>query len=86
MSNILSLDIQAPMKGFKQIPGPRSFPVIGNVLGYQAPEVGRNPLQSLKIWKHLNETYGPLVRLEVEPRSADRDSRAFSYPRFIRLS
>ena len=28
--------------GYKDIPGPRSFPLIGNILGYRAPDVGRS--------------------------------------------
>lgn len=57
------------MRGFSQIPGPKSYPLIGNGLGYSAPGVGRDTSQSPRIWKHLNETYGPLVRLQL-PRWA----------------
>ena len=57
------------MRGFSQLPGPKSYPFIGNALGYSAPGVGRDASQSPRIWKHLNETYGPLVRLQF-PRMA----------------
>ena len=57
------------MRGFRDMPGPKCYPLIGNVLGYTAPGVGRDSSQSPKIWKHLNETYGPLVRLQF-PRMA----------------
>merc|ERR1719500_507985 len=53
---------------FSDVPGPRSFPIIGNALGYQAPGVGRDPSQSPKIWDHLQATYGDLVRLDL-PRT-----------------
>ena len=54
--------------GYEDIPGPRTFPLIGNVLGYKAPEVGRTPSQSLRIWSHLNKCHGPLVRLDIPGR------------------
>ena len=28
----------------------------------------RNPCESLKIWRHLNREYGPLVRLDIPGR------------------
>ena len=34
----------------------------GNLLGYKAPGVGRDPKKSPQIWQYFNKTYGPLVR------------------------
>ena len=48
-----------------QVPGPPRYPLLGNVLGYTAPGVGRDPSQSARIWQHLHSQHGPLVRLEI---------------------
>ncbi|XP_023344152.1 probable cytochrome P450 49a1 [Eurytemora carolleeae] len=53
------------MKGFKHLPGPTSYPFIGNLLGYKAPGVGRSPSQTPHIWKYFNQQFGPLVRLDI---------------------
>lgn len=33
--------------GYEDIPGPRSYPLVGNVFGYKAPGVGRDVVKTL---------------------------------------
>ena len=83
ITNLLSQN-ERKVLSYHQIPGPRSYPLIGNVLGYQSPSTGRcrrsherqmmmitvsrNPSQTLKIWAHLHREHGPLVRLDIPGR------------------
>ena len=45
----------ARVLGYRDIPGPRSLPLVGNILGYRAPGVGRSgPQRTTRVlWTHI---------------------------------
>ena len=69
---------------YYDIPGPKTYPIVGNVLGYKTKDgrrlnikvdmenecshIYRDPDKTLEIWKDLNRAYGPLVRLDIPGR------------------
>lgn len=57
------------LKSFDEVPGPPSFPFLGNMLGIRNPEHGMDPKYSIKTMKHLNSVHGSMVRIQVPLRA-----------------
>ena len=55
-------------KLINEIPGPITFPMIGNCLYFCDPAYGLDPRHTLRTMAYVNDKYGPMVRLKVPLR------------------